>query len=923
MVKANQQLLEDIETIQSNIYRSLSSSNKQKAIDKFGSGVDNLDGKWEGHHLSDYVTRVRDRLKEEKKDANEKIFRAALKKAGIPGGLPWLQTLASARSIGDRPVKKLFKALTDVQGFDSTIECLLNFFKFCDDEGYQFAIFEYDSDKLAKVIKDIECYLNGDEYIEAEKIEADQKPKGLSIRYEKEIYEIEPVKRGVKALRIPNLSSNLDLGNVASLLDWEYRLTPFIGRTEECNRLKDWLKIEAPVSIKIIAGEGGVGKTRLASYFASQLTGQDWQAGHVSENFEGNWIVGDIGILMIIDYPEERQKSVRQLIRAMQGVANVDPSTRMPQLGYKVRLLFVTRNPDFAGTLVNRSTGLVFGDPIHLTALRKNMQFKLMKAAWKRLQDEDTQPSRPTPPVTSKELFTWIDQSKSEVTPLIIIALAVYLFKGGLKVKDQLLDISNFEVIRHLTISEVERIRSEIKTKVEDDSELSGIWPERFLLTKAVAAITGDLDDKSIRFLCNTLLRFGVDYPPVEPKYLRKSSLWVGGRLPTLKPDILAADFLTYCLQEYAIGQESEWMVAAIGFSSLQENAQLDNQKIAGRISKFLRNYYDATFKLGCSWQIAEIWQAIQNSHGFQAWVDSDSERSSRIKEYKPDEIKELFKEDQSRLSFIRQLWEFSDILGSLGNLEEQEKIRSQAVRECDLVIRENPNDFDFYLSREVFLRLLINDRLSLKKYEEVEEAYITSADGFRDLSRQPQTANPRPFEVDGRIRARHNLAQRLLKLGEWRIYLKKHKKSLRNFEDAISEFDYLIEFGRKEFPMDPYYGKSQAFLNVGEVYRILGREKKAEQALNSAVNAIDRGLEFAPGDAKLTSQKFRNLDIFAEFYFKAGRTKEACEKLEAARNVIINCPMPGRFAQEKLMFEFALQNLECEKYSIRLDRNT
>ncbi len=55
------------------------------------------------------------------------------------------------------------------------------------------------------------------------------------------------------------------------LLGWQRRLTGLIGRDQELRRLSDWAQSEPVLSLMLISGGAGTGKTRLAIALAEQL----------------------------------------------------------------------------------------------------------------------------------------------------------------------------------------------------------------------------------------------------------------------------------------------------------------------------------------------------------------------------------------------------------------------------------------------------------------------------------------------------------------------------------------------------------------------------------------------------------------------------------------------------------------------------
>ncbi|MEN8129332.1 MAG: tetratricopeptide repeat protein [Pseudomonadota bacterium] len=442
---------------------------------------------------------------------------------------------------------------------------------------------------------------------------------GLSICRENDILKIEE-KPGEKYLRILNQSDNLSLDNVATLLEWQYHLTPFMGREREIAQLQRWLDSPPDRSIQLIYGEGGVGKTRLAFHFAEEILEQGWQAGQTDLDIVGDWYVGRMGLLIIIDYPEHREHFVTQLVRAVKN---------MPEMRKKVRVLLLSRNRDYLQTLTTEAPGLV-NTPIHLLGLRtKDEQWNLMNAAWDRLQDlkihlthqKSSEIQKSPLPIEKTTLTAWLKQQSLQSTPLMIIALAVYFLEQGDQVKDPLMGLKDQDVIRHLSKREERRIRNEVEQFRKTHDINNDFEPECVLLIKAMAAITDGLDDRAIRLLNSELKPQQLDYPPQKVKHLKKLSLWLNKQLPALKPDILAADFLSYCLERWAENQESEWLFAVIGLSRTRVNIKVDDQQLLENFSRLGRLIFDAKVKLKQPWPIDALCLSIQDNPTHSAWI--------------------------------------------------------------------------------------------------------------------------------------------------------------------------------------------------------------------------------------------------------------------------------------------------------------
>ncbi|MFD1116240.1 tetratricopeptide repeat protein, partial [Sphaerisporangium aureirubrum] len=98
-------------------------------------------------------------------------------------------------------------------------------------------------------------------------------------------------------------------GSRAGLLRPEEGVVPFAGRQDERGRLAEWCAGAAPVSVLLLTGAGGVGKTRLVFRVMEDLPKQ-WSSKRVDEGQEvaavsaavslGGWV------LLVVDYAETR-----------------------------------------------------------------------------------------------------------------------------------------------------------------------------------------------------------------------------------------------------------------------------------------------------------------------------------------------------------------------------------------------------------------------------------------------------------------------------------------------------------------------------------------------------------------------------------------------------------------------------------------
>jgi len=540
------------------------------------------------------------------------------KNACEESGIEWLQKQPSNKTLGRKSFEKLFLAFQEAQNpkINCHLACFLDFLEFCDDQEYPLAAFNYDGEKLKETIADIKTYLFEKEEKEEKEI--------IRINFKEESIYTFDNEVGAQSLSIPNNKGCQSLNNVASLLDWKYHLTSFIGRKRELKQLREWITSGKDKSIQLIYGEGGAGKTRLAFQFAALISGREWLAGETHKAIEGDWYIGETGMLLVIDHPEERRDSVEKLLRSLER-SNLD--------GKKVYILVVSRNRGFLDVLIKSAPGLHTNTPIYLSGLNDaEEEWSLMESAWYRLNKLEILSSQEESkiediflPIKKIELITWLKRQNLidmglNSTPLMIIALSLYLFKKKNRNEIQLSQLRFPKIIRSLSEYEEDRITQEIEKAKKAKYISSDVMSEGVLLIKAMATITDGMDDKIVRNLIEDLKRYDIDYLPPEAKYLKSKnlSLWENAQLPALTPDILAADFLFYCLKNYAQNQEAEWIFSVMG---LNKTSRQTDKQISNNFTRLDRLIFDSKAKLTQSWPINALCSAIQKERHHSEWI--------------------------------------------------------------------------------------------------------------------------------------------------------------------------------------------------------------------------------------------------------------------------------------------------------------
>lgn len=395
--------------------------------------------------------------------------------------------------------------------------------------------------------------------------------------------------QGQRCLGIPDLSGSPNLDSIEYLLNWKSRLTQMVGREQELKVLHDWANAGGKISIRLLIGEGGAGKTRLAFELATQLKEQGWQAGE-AQGLEGNWYTGSPGTLLIIDYPEQRPQKVSALLEAL-GVMQTPER--------KLRILLLGRNGDFLEKLPQTAQSLV-APPIELSGLAVDgsASWSLFQQTWQRVHDLK-HVSVPPSPMAREAFRQWQQQADVRRRPLFVLALAIRLM-----LDPDAKELSGQAIIRVFTQQyEVIRLKKEAKKR--------GIDEDSLVMLRALAAISGQLESEPLRQLieAGTELKLDIQLPTL--RQLKGTSLWAQEAIHALQPDLLAADLLHYALTELAGDQSGAWQHLGLEAAANMEEAS----------SIFGRLIHDAQSMLGQRWPLPSLTE----------WTCGDVERCKKL----------------------------------------------------------------------------------------------------------------------------------------------------------------------------------------------------------------------------------------------------------------------------------------------------
>ncbi|MFA7764351.1 tetratricopeptide repeat protein [Streptomyces sp. NRRL S-448] len=151
----------------------------------------------------------------------------------------------------------------------------------------------------------------------------------------------EPVVEPVEATGLFSpAESERDLNSPAALLRADAEAVTFHGRESEVIDLRNWCETgPVAVSVRVLTGPGGQGKTRLARHLTDALSREGWVTGHLRADLTDHDPPPDFSplttalpLLVVVDYAETRPRLLRRLI------------THLHRSRHRVRLLLLARS---------------------------------------------------------------------------------------------------------------------------------------------------------------------------------------------------------------------------------------------------------------------------------------------------------------------------------------------------------------------------------------------------------------------------------------------------------------------------------------------------------------------------------------------------------------------------------------------------
>ena len=300
-----------------------------------------------------------------------------------------------------------------------------------------------------------------------------------------------------------------------------------VGRETERKALLVWARSGPGVRVKVVSGEGGFGKSRLAAEVAHELAHKDrWAAGlhrpHSDEDRPGALPrPGKGGLFLILDYPEEQRPRVRAVLEAAKALGKVD---------HPVRIVLLTRQaPDAWQTIIDEIGIDPQSTPLNLPPLTDDPARDVYWVTRVRLADHlGVGP----PTATTTDFARWReDQRELGRRPLIVLAATVHAVLHP----DTALKVPAAEVVRALVRREARRL--------DKAGIVNGFGEGAGEMLAALAAVRGGLDGDALRALAADRASLEIGLPDADKVVASaRAAGWLrDGTVPEPKPDIMAA----------------------------------------------------------------------------------------------------------------------------------------------------------------------------------------------------------------------------------------------------------------------------------------------------------------------------------------------------------------------------------------------
>jgi len=543
-------------------------------------------------------------------------------------------------------------------------------------------------------------------------------------------------------------------------LQWRYNMAPTLqGRDTELQSVMDWAENgKNTISVRLLSGGGGSGKTRLAAEVASRLRKQGWSAGFVPRHAnQAQTIETSLRrFFLIFDYPEERMNVVRALVRAIQDIPD-----RL--VDFPIRILLVSRR-DFdewgevlreLGPRAGRQELAVVGtlDVDQALALFDETATNFAALTVSDLPD-------------LSQTRDWLAANPANRVPLVVMAASIHQVLTG----QRSFGLGGPKLIRAL--ANFERGRA---ARISHDAGLGADGLPRLL---SLAALTeSGLSDQQ----CEALAELGVceiagqgliDRLKRTP-WRRRREDGQGFHLARPEPDRMAATFLALSLLEDQTHRLPDWLaevalpqrggfgdvISRVGYDLLGMPVRWSSSLEQALIKMIMQDHSRAALFLDVAMKEGSVFSA-----GFAVVISQHLLTAEGLN-------------DEWRRCLFNNL---SGFLSTIGRREDALKAAQEAVTLCHKLAEARPKAFtpDLAMSLNNLAARLSN----LGRHEDAREAAQEAVTLYRQLAE----ARPEAFTTNlaGSL---NNLAAMLSDLGQ-------RQESREAAQEAVTLYHQLAE---------------------------------------------------------------------------------------------------------------------------------
>ncbi|GAB3124691.1 tetratricopeptide repeat protein [Novispirillum itersonii] len=631
-------------------------------------------------------------------------------------------------------------------------------------------------------------------------------------------------------------------------LQWRYRMAPaFIGREPELQALLEWARGGGnTLSVRLLSGGGGSGKTRLAAEAAKSLRAGGWSAGFVPRTATTQTtqtIHSDgRGLFLILDYPEERMDVVNGLVQAIRD----RPDDGLP---FPIRILLVSRRSFQDWQDVAFDLGPRFGrqELAHLGPLSPQQALDLFHQT---RQTFISVSGTTAPAVQEDDALDWFARSEGNRAPLGVMAAALHQVltgQGGF-------GLGAPELIAALADYELDRVRAV--------SQKSGLGRHGLPRLLALAALhpSGLTED-----LCRALAAAGaapltgqdlIDALSETPWWQRRMDTQPP-QIPRPEPDRMASVFLAKVLLDGASDS------AVPTWFGLVADPQGDG-------------FGDIISRVGYDLMEGRAEWRSGFERNLVAMLDQDPTRADRFSGIARREgtvfsafftvalLERLLKEpnlpDHNRAVMLNNL---ANRLSDLGRREEALQAAQEGTELCRLLSAVDPESF-----APVVAMVLSTFASMLSDHGQREKALLV-AEGAAKLYRLLSARNPETF-IPNLAGLLSNLAFMLSELG-------RREEALQAAEEAVGLY-------RRLSAVHPEAFRSDLALVLNTLANSLSALGRREEALQTAQEAVELYRLLSAAHPQVFTPKLAgSLNNLANRLSEHGRREDALQAVQEA----------------------------------------